>query len=501
MTLMSRVLGFVRDTIFAQVFGATAGVDAFYVAFKIPNFMRNLFAEGCFSQAFVPTLSEYRETRSEEETKLFARRVMGTLGIVLLGITIIGVIGAPVLVSIFAPGFKMGVSRFDMATEMLRVTFPYLMLISLTAYAGAVLNNHGKFAAPAFTPVLLNVCMIAAALWLSPYFHIPVKAQAWSILIAGFVQFGFQLPFLKKVGYLLKPEVKWRDPGVQKVLKLMLPSLFGASIGQLSLLINTVFASFLTIGSVSWLYYSERLAYFPLGVFGVALATVVLPHLSKKHALKSNKEFSEALDWGIRWNLIVGIPATIALVLIAGPLITTLFGYGKFTNHDIFMTRQSVIAYAVGLLAFMLVKMLSAGFYARQDVKTPVRIGVISIAVNMILNCLLVFPFAHAGLALAASLSSWLNVGLLLRGLFRKNIYQLQAGWGRFLLRLALANGLMAYFLYESSGDLSQWLSWDWRHRFLHLFVLGLGSLSIYFGTLWVSGERFQVLPSTEAEG
>lgn len=494
MTMLSRILGFVRDTLAAQIYGATASVDAFYVAFKIPNFMRNLFAEGCFSQAFVPVLAEQKHLQPHEDVRSFVSHVMGALSVVLAIITALGVIAAPLLVLLFAPGYHPGMLRFEMASDMLRVTFPYLMLISLTAMAGGILNTYGRYGSPAFTPVLLNVCLIAAALWLSPYCHIPVEAQAWGVLIAGFVQLFFQLPFLGRVGMLVRPRLNWRDPGVRKVLKLMIPALFGASVGQLSLLLNTIFASFLAIGSVSWLYYSDRLAYFPLGVFGVAIATVVLPHLSAKHAQQSPAGFASTLDWGIRCNLLIGVPAAVALMVIAGPLIVSLFHYGKFTVHDVLMTRQSVWAYSIGLVSFMLVKVLTAGFYATQNVKTPVRIAVITVVANMLLNAILVWPLAHAGLALASSLASWVNTALLLRALYRANVYRLQPGWGKFLLQLLFANGILGAVLWWGSGDLQQWLDWSWQQRLLHVLYLGVAAKLVYLAGLWLAGMRLKDL-------
>lgn len=488
MTFTSRILGFVRDMIAAQIFGINAGVDAFTIAFKIPNFMRNLFAEGSFSQAFVPVLSDYRQKRSHAEVQAFISHVAGSLGSVLLLITIVGLIATPLIVMLFAPGLDP--YRFHLATHMLRITVPYLMLISLTAFVGAALNSYGTFGAPAFTPALLNICLIATAFGITKYFDVPVEAQAWGVLIAGFVQLFFLLPFLRRLGFLVRPRLNWRDEGVQRVLKLMLPAMFGASIGQISILLNTIFASFLKVGSLSWLYYSERLAYFPLGVFGVALATVVLPHLSRQHAAQSREEFSSTLDWGIRCNLIIGIPASVTMLVLAGPLIAILFHYGKFTDFDVFMTRRSTVAYALGLQAFMLVKVLSSAFYARQDIKTPVRTGITSIALNMILNITLIFPLAHAGLALASSLASWFNTGLLIWLLHRRDIYRFQTGWGIFALRLLFANLVLAAFLYFGAGNIMNWLQWGWHEKFLHLFSLGIASILIYLGCLWLSGMR-----------
>lgn len=488
MTFISRILGFVRDMIAAQIFGATAAVDAFYVAFKIPNFMRNLFAEGSFSQAFVPVLSDYRTTRTPQEVKTFISHMSAALGLVLLMVTILGVIGAHGLVSVFAPGLDP--FRYHLAGEMLRITFPYLMLISLTAFVGAVLNSYGVFGIPAFTPSLLNICLIATAFGVTHYFAVPVEAQAWGVLIAGFAQLLFQLPALHRIGFLVRPRLNWRDEGVKRVLKLMLPALFGSSVAQINLLINTIFASFLVVGSVSWLYYSERLAYFPLGVFGVALATVVLPQLSRHHAAASKEGFGSTLDWGLRCNLLIGIPATITMLIASGPLIVSLFEYGKFTFHDVLMTQRSVIAYAVGLQAFMLLKVLSSAFYARQDVKTPVRIAVVSLVTNMVLSAVLIWPLAHAGLALATSAASWVNVIFLLVILYRRQLYIVTPGWGKYSLRLIVANGVLAIWLWWFAGATLVWSQWHWPQRLLHIFILGTSALIVYIGSLWLSGMR-----------
>jgi putative peptidoglycan lipid II flippase len=492
MTLISRILGFVRDVIAARIFGASAAVDAFYIAFKIPNFMRSLFAEGSFATAFIPTLSEYKQTQNQKEVQRFVSHITGVLGFILLITTVIGVLGSKGLVALFAPGLDP--YRFQLASEMLRLTFPYLMLISLAGLVGAILNCYGLFWVPALTPALLNICLIITAFWLTHTFKVPVEAQAFGVLLAGFVQLFFQLPFLNQLDFLHKPHFKWRDPGVQKVLKLMLPSLFGSSIGQFSLLLNTIFASFLVAGSVTWLYYSDRLAYFPLGVFGVALVTVVLPHLSQQYAAKNPESFSSTVNWGIRCNLLLGIPASLTLLILSGPLIIGLFHYGKFTLHDVLMTQRSVIAYAVGLQAFMLIKILAAAFYAQQDVRTPVRIGITALMVNMALNALLIIPLKHAGLALASSLSAWLNAGLLLQGLRKRGIFHWQPGWLLFIWRLLFANCALSLFLYWAAGSLAIWLNWNWRQRFLHILFLGVISTLIYVSCLWISGLRFRDL-------
>lgn len=459
MTLFSRMMGFVRDMLIAKMFGAEAGMDAFIVAFKIPNFMRRLFAEGAFSQAFVPVLAEYQKTRSMSEVREFLARVAGSLSAILSLVTVIGILLAPFVIFIFAPGFHHDPTRSFLATSMLRLTFPYLMLISLTAMAGAILNTYSYFAVPAFTPVLLNISMIVAALFLSPYFDQPVIALAWGVLIAGIVQLLFQIPFLYHRKLLVKPALILHDEGVKRVLKLMLPALFGVSIAQVNLLIDTVFASFLPVGSVTWLFFTDRLTDFPLGVFGVAIATVILPHLSRRHADKSKEHFSSALDWGLRLLLLIGLPSGLGLAFFSMPLIASCFSYGNFSAFDVLQTQKSLITLGLGVPAFMMVKVLASGFYARQDIKTPVKVGVIAMVFNTLFCALLYIPLAHAGLALASSLASYINCAVLFVLLLRHQIYVPSPGWGKFLLQLLVANSIVVIYLMLMSGTLSDWLA------------------------------------------
>jgi putative peptidoglycan lipid II flippase len=492
MTTISRVLGFWRDMLVAQLFGATPAIDAFYVAFRIPNFMRGLFAEGAFAQAFVPVLSEYRQLRTPEETRLFVRRMQGSLLMALSLITIAALTFTPHLTLLFAPGFSQDPHRLELATHMLRITFPYLLLISLTAFSASLLNSHGLFGVASFTPVLLNLVMIATALWLAPHFSEPVVALAWGVLIAGFSQFLFQLPFLRLSNLLFWPSFVWRDPGVKKVLKLLVPALFGVSVAQISLLVDTLFASFLPVGSITWLYYSDRLTYFPLGIFGVALATVILPHLSRKHADRSVEEFSKAMDWALRCVLVIAIPAAVGLFTLALPLFASLFQYGHFHARDALMASHSLQAYAFGLPAFMLVKVLASGFYSRQDIKTPVRVAVIALIANMALNFLLIGPLRHAGLALATSLSSSLNAALLFYYLLSSGTFQRQAGWGVYLLQLGFASGVVAGLMLWLTPAAAVWEAWPWQQRVGHLvFLLGVAVVS-YFACLAASGLRLR---------
>ena len=489
-TLFSRILGFVRDLVFAHVFGANAGTDAFFVAFKIPNFLRRLFAEGAFSVAFVPVLTEYKERRSFDELRDFVDHVAGTLGAVLLAVTLVGVVGAPLLVMLFAPGFIGAEGKLDLAGDMLRLTFPYLFFISLTAFAGGILNAHNRFGVPAFTPVLLNLSLIGCALWLAPLMDRPIVAVAWGVFIAGVVQFLFQLPFLHQLRLLPRFRFAPRDEGVRRIGRLMLPALFGVSVTQLNLLLDTLIASFLVSGSISWLYYSDRLMEFPVGVLGVALGTVILPNLSRKHATESLEGFSRTLDWGLRWTLLLGAPAAVGLLVLAGPMIATLFQSQVFTVSDVEMASRSLMAYSLGLLPFILIKVLAPGFYARQDTRTPVRIAVIAMAANMVMNIVLVFPLAHAGLALATTLSASLNAFLLFRGLRREEVYQPGAHWVWLGWRTGVACTAMAALLLWGAGSLESWTAlgaWERAWRLLGWVVAGA---SAYGAILLLTGVR-----------
>jgi putative peptidoglycan lipid II flippase len=421
LTGVSRVLGLFREIVFATIFGATSGMDAFLVAFKIPNFLRRLFAEGAFSQAFVPILGEYKAKESDENFKRLIQRVSGSLALVVFLVSVIGSLTSAFWIGVFAPGFWHQAEKFAWSVEMLRITFPYLFFISLTALCGSVLNTLGKFAIPAITPVILNVVLIVGAVFFRGFFHLPVMVLAWSVLIAGILQFLFQLPFLIRLGVFRWPVVAFRDPGVQRVLRLMLPALFGASVAQISLLFDTLFASFLKTGSVSWLYYADRLMQFPLGVFGVALSTVILPHLSKSVAEKDHEAYQKGLAFGLRWVFLIGLPASVGLMVLAKPLVWTFLAYGAFNAVDATMTSHSLMAFGLGVVCFMAVKVLVTGFYSRQEIKIPVKIATLSVAVNVILNAILMIPLAHVGIALATTIASLVNMGCLWGILYRQN--------------------------------------------------------------------------------
>ena len=380
LTLVSRILAFVRDVLIARIFGAGAATDAFFVAFKLPNLLRRLFAEGAFSQAFVPIFGEYRNRRGHDETKLLVDHVTTMLAIILFVVTLIGIIAAPILVYISAPGFVKDAEKFDLTVQLLRITSPYIFFISLVAVAAGILNTYNKFWVPAFAPVLLNICFIGGALWLAPYFDPPIMALAWAVFVAGIVQLAFQIPFLKKIGMLPSIRFSLKDEGMWRVIKQMGPAVFGVSIAQISLIINTIFASFLVAGSVSWLYYADRLMEFPTGILGVALGTILLPSLSKCHASNNTAEYSRLLDWGLRLTVMLTLPAALALGMIAVPLLATFFQHGAFAAHDVLMTSHALVGYSIGLIGMILVKILAPGFYARQNIRTPVKIGIVTLA-------------------------------------------------------------------------------------------------------------------------
>jgi putative peptidoglycan lipid II flippase len=498
MTLLSRVLGLLRDVVLARWFGADAGMDAFFVAFKIPNFLRRLFAEGAFSQAFVPVISEYREQYPRETVQQLVNNVAGTLLGVLSGLTIVGVLASPVLVAVFAPGFiYRDQDQFELAALMLRMTFPYLLFVSLVAFAAGILNTYGRFAAASFVPVWLNVVLIGAAILVAPGLAHPELALAGGVFVAGLVQVLFLLPSLRRAGFFPRPAWGIRDEGVRRIMKLMLPGIIGSSVAQINLLFDTLIASFLVAGSVSWLYYSDRLVEFPLGVFAIALSTVILPSLSRSHANNSDAEFSRTLDWGLRLVLLIGIPSAIGLSLLARPMIATLFHYGDFSGQDVNMAGLSLMAYAFGLPGFMLIKVLAPAFYSRKDTRTPVRIAVAALLTNMVLNLVFVVPMVllhipapHAGLALATSLAAWVNAGLLFTVLRRKQIFRPQAGWLRLFLQMGLAGAALGALLLWGVPAVEEWLAWPARSRLAALVVWVLGGVLVYFLALRLGGVR-----------
>jgi putative peptidoglycan lipid II flippase len=494
MTLLSRILGFARDAVIARAFGAGSVTDAFFVAFRIPNLLRRMFAEGAFSQAFVPVLAEYKNKRGHEATRDLVDRVATLLALVLMGITLLGVLAAPAIVYLTAPGFSASPEKFALTVELLRITFPYIFFISLVALAGGVLNTYSKFWVPAFTPVLLNVAFIIFVVWFASRFHPPVRTLAWGAFCGGAVQLLFQLPFLQRIGLLPRFRWAWRDEGVRRILRIMGPAIFGVSIGQISLLISTIFASGLRDGSVSWLFYADRLMEFPTGLLGVALGTILLPSLSKYYHASAQQEYSRLLDWGLRLTFLLTLPAAVALALLAVPLIATLFHYGKFSVDDVWMTRQALMAYSLGLMGLIVVKILAPGFYARQNIKTPVKIGLVTLAATQAMNLVFVFalPLQHAGLALATGLGACVNAGLLFFKLRERDIYQPQAGWVRFMSRITVALIVLAAVLWWAGGDAERWFVLRGYARVRELGWIVIIGMTSYFAALWLTGMRLQ---------
>jgi putative peptidoglycan lipid II flippase len=517
MTFISRITGLVRDQVYAAVFGANPAMDAFLVAFRIPNFLRRLSAEGSFSMAFVPVLSEYRERRDHAAVKELVDRVAGTLLAMLLVLTALAVLAAPWVIRLFAPGFDAGGEQGQLAAEMLRITFPYLLFISMASLAGGVLNSYRQFAVPALSPVLMNVAMISAALALAPRMEQPVMALAWGVFAAGILQLVFHLPSLARLGLLPRPRWGAAHEGVRRVMKLMVPTLFGSSVAQLNLLLNTIVASMLIGGSVTWLYLGDRLLEFPLGMFGVAIGAVILPHLSSRHAVADPEGYSKALDWGFRLCLTIAVPACLGLMLCAEALVATLFQHGRFTAHDTQMARLTVLALATALPAFLLVKVLAPAFYSRQDTRTPVKAGVVAVAANILATVLLLaallwltgigreawataggdvraalklLPGAHACLALATAVAGWTNALQLWWYLRRAQVFRAQPGWARFWRQLVVASLAMAAVVLALLLAWDGWTAWHWSERVWKLaVVVGTGGL-VYVAALWLQGIR-----------
>ncbi|MBT2746165.1 MULTISPECIES: murein biosynthesis integral membrane protein MurJ [unclassified Lysobacter] len=525
MTLISRVSGLVRDQVYAWQFGASPAMDAFFIAFRIPNFMRRISAEGSFSMAFVPVLAEYKEKQDHAAVKELVDRVAGTLTAALLTMTAVVVLAAPWVMQLFAPGWDPLSEQYRLATQMLQITFPYALFISLASLAGGILNSYEKFAIPALSPVLLNLSMIAAAVCAVPLtqpFNVnPVLALAWGVFFAGILQLAFQLPALAKLGLLPRPRWGGTHQGVRKIMRLMVPTLFGSSVAQVNLLLNTALASFLIVGSVSWLYLTDRLLEFPLGMFGVAIGTVILPHLSKRHAATDTDGYSKGLDWGFRLCLLIGVPACLGLVLCAEALIAALFQYGRLHAHDTEMIRLSLMAQSTAVPAFLLVKVLAPAFYSRQDTKTPVKSAVVSVLVNLASTVLLLLaalyltdagqaalaktggdprealgeiPGAHACLAAAIAIAGWTNALQLAWYLRRAKVYRRQPGWGRFLRQIGVASVAMTVVVLSLLWLWQGWTVWPWWERLIKLAVVVGAGGGAYGALLWLQGIRLRDL-------
>ncbi|MBM7071556.1 murein biosynthesis integral membrane protein MurJ [Shewanella sp. 202IG2-18] len=495
MTLVSRVLGLLRDVVIANLLGANASADVFIFANRIPNFLRRLFAEGAFNQAFVPVFTEYEETKTKQETQELISKVAGTLGGIVTVVTLIAVIASPVIAALFGAGWFWDwvndgpdASKFELASLMLKITFPYLWFITFVALAGSILNTRGRFAVSAFTPVFLNIAMIAAAILISPRLDDPEIGLAIGVFLGGLIQFLFQIPFLYKEKAIIKPSWGWNHEGVIKIRTLMLPALFGVSVTQLSLLFDTFIASFMITGSISWLYYSDRLLEFPLGLFGIAIATVILPTLSKKHVNDEGQGFKQTMDFGVRFILMLGVPAMVGLILLAKPMLMVLFMRGEFNFTDVQQSSTSLIAYGCGLLNFMMIKVLAPGYYSRQDTKTPVRYGIISICTNMVFNIIFAIPFGFVGLAIATTLSAFVNASLLYRGLHISGVYQFSKQTLIYFIKVIIAASLMGMLIFHFSPADQVWLDKGELTRGAELAkLIALGGIS-YLVALFLFG-------------
>ncbi|MFV5405198.1 murein biosynthesis integral membrane protein MurJ [Acinetobacter sp. 228] len=495
MTMLSRVLGLVRDIVLLNVFGAGKDFDTFVVAFRIPNFFRRLFAEGAFSQAFIPVLTEYKTSRTHFEVQILISRVFGCLATVMTALTMVAMIAAPLIMYIYAPGFHSDPEKFALATDMFRLTIPYLLFMSLTAFASSILNSYGSFSTPAFAPVLLNIAMIAGAVWLTPYMAEPIMALGWSVIIAGILQLAIQIPELWRKKLLIPPKIDFKHEGVDRIMKLMLPALFGVSVTQINLLLNTIWASFMQDGSVSWLYSAERMTELPLGLIGVAIGTVILPSLSARHTEQNPEKFRGMMDWAAKVIVMAGLPASIALFMLSTPIIQALFERGQFTFEDTQMTALALKCMSGGVIAFMLIKVFAPGFYARQDTRTPVRIGLIAVAANAILNVIFIGFFKlihweaeHMALALASTGSAMVNAGLLYYYLHKRHIFRFGSHWKKIFLQFMFANTVMiaalAYGLSWYNADVSQWM------RVLEVVILCVVGVAAYLAALLVAGFR-----------
>ena len=501
MTLLSRITGLARESLKATVFGAGVQMDAFEAAFRLPNILRRMFAEGAFSQAFVPVLSEYHRRRGADATRDLVGRVGTLLTLVLLGVTVLGVLAAPWLVYLLASGFAQTPGKVDLTAHMIRIVFPYILFVSLVSLAGGVLNVYRRFAIPAVTPVLLNLSIIGAAVFLARFFDPPVVALAWGVLIGGVAQLALQIAPLAKLGMLPGFKLDFRDEGVRRVLLLMGPAVIGVSAAQISALINTQLASYLGDGRISWITYADRLMEFPSALLGVAVGTVILPSLAQHHSDANHAEYSALLDWGLRISFLLALPAAFALWLLAVPLITTLYQYGKFSVNDVWQTRSALLGYSVGLLGFILVKILAPGFYARQRIKTPVKIAFATVLITQTMAVILMQFLGHAGLTLATSLGACFNASLLFYFLRRRGYYHPTPGWVAFLSRLVVALGVLAVVLYWLSGPADAWLGYTlWQRAARLAGVIAAGALA-YFGALYLLGFRLADFNRREAPG
>ena len=465
-TFMSRILGMFRDIAIASVLGASLSADIYFFANRIPNFFRRLFAEGAFSQAFVPVMSKVKENKEKEELSDLLNKTAGTLGTIVLIVTLAGMILSPVVTAIFGWGWfeaylnnKEDAQKFIQASYLLKITFPYLLFITLTALTSAVLNVFGKFLIPAITPCVLNIVLISAAFFVAPHFENPNVVLAYAMVVGGILQLCLQIPFILKLKLFIIPKFSWNHDGVKKIRTLMLPAILGISASQINLIVNTALASFLATGAISYLYYSDRLLEFPIGIFAVAISTVILPALSKINITENKEKYVSTLDWGIRLVIFLGIPSMCGLIALREPVLRVIFMRGAFTADHVLLSSASLVASVSGLVAIMMVRVVVQGFAALEDTKTPVKCSLIAIGANIVFNLILVFPLDYVGLALSTALAAFVNLSLLIFFLYKKKIYSFSLQTLIFIAKIAISGLIMAVFLRLTSPDFSEWVN------------------------------------------
>lgn len=506
-TFASRILGLVRDIAMAHLLGAGVASDVFFFANRIPNFLRRLFADGAFNQAFVPVMMEYKKKGDKDAVRDLLSATIGSLGLIVSIVTVLGVLGSTVISALFGWGWFMawlhhepGGDKFALASLLLKIQFPYLWFVTLTAVSGAVLNTYNRFGVSSFTPTFLNIVLIVTCWWIAPHIEQPVIALSIATFVGGLIQLLYQIPYMWKLGFMVRPRIDWHHPGVVKIRSLMIPALFGVSVSQINLMFNTMLASFLVTGSISYLYYSDRLLEFPLGMFAVAISTVILPTLSKRHVDANPQAFAQTMDWGVRMVLFLGLPAMVGIMVLREPILRVLFMRGEFGEHEVMMSGASLLASTSGLLSLMLARVLAPAFYAQQDTKTPVRYGVQSMVSNMVFNAILTYPLGYVGLALSTALSGTVNAISLFQGLYRRHIYRPGWGTGMFTLRLVIAAVVMGCALQWAMAPLSVWVLWTQWHAIFELSkLIGVGIVA-YVATMFIVGLRLSHF-KTESEG
>lgn len=491
MTLISRILGFFRDLIIARIFGVSIYTDAFFIAFKIPNLLRRLFFEGAFSQSFTPVLIDYKSNKKMHHIKDFVACLLGFIICALSIIVILGIIFSDYLIKFTAPGFSDCLKKFQVSSTLLEIMFPYVLLISLSSLYSSILNSWNYFAVPAISPIFLNITMIICSIFLNNFFTPPILILAWSVIIGGFIQLIYQFPYLLKINMLMMPKFNFKNIGLLKVLKKIGPCLIGASANQISLIFNTIFISLLNSGSISWMYYADRLIEFPIGMLGTSLSTILFTSLSKSYSKHKLEDYKKLLHWGFRIALILSLPTSIMLFILAKPLVVILFQYGKFTDFDVLMTQRALKLYSIGLIALVLVKILSSAFYASQEINFPTRVALFTLSMTQILNPCLIYYLQHAGLALSFSIFGWINFSILYWKLYQKKLISFNINELIFIFRLLISAFSMIFFLIFMLYFIPLYNVSSFFTKIIRLFTILFFSGMIYLTCLHFLGVSF----------